>query len=168
MNYKFRPADIPDIPAIWEILRKAIIRRRNEGSLQWQDGYPNRAVIETDIQKNAAYVLCVGEQIVGYSAVLINDEPAYQHIEGSWLTSDDFMVIHRVAIAETELGKGLAVLIFSFVEQLALSHSIYSIRVDTNFDNAAMLRVLEKAGYCFCGQVYLRGKPRKAFEKKLR
>jgi GNAT superfamily N-acetyltransferase len=167
MSYNFRPAVVADVQAIWEILRKAIIRRRNEGSQQWQDGYPNQAVIETDIQKNAAYVLCAGAQIVGYSAVLINDEPAYQNIEGAWLTSADFMVIHRVAIAETELGKGLAGLIFSFVEQLALAHNIHSIRVDTNFDNAAMLRVLEKAGYSFCGQVYLRGNPRKAFEKKL-
>jgi hypothetical protein len=30
-----------------------------------------------------------------------------------------------------------------------------------------MLRVLEKLGYVYCGEVYFRGSARKAFEKKL-
>jgi hypothetical protein len=39
--------------------------------------------------------------------------------------------------------------------------------VDTNFDNAAMLHILKKLGYTYCGEVYLAGGERKAFEKLL-
>ena len=31
--------------------------------------------------------------------------PAYEKIEGEWLTNDDFVLFHRVAIAENYLGK---------------------------------------------------------------
>ncbi|WP_409450858.1 hypothetical protein [Epilithonimonas sp.] len=40
-------------------------------------------------------------------------------------------------------------------------------KVDTNFDNAAMLQILKKLGYTYCGEVYLAGSERKAFEKLL-
>lgn len=40
-------------------------------------------------------------------------------------------------------------------------------KVDTNFDNAAMLHLLKKLGYTYCGEVYLAGGERKAFEKLL-
>ena len=45
MNYQFRKASILDKNQIWEILKQAILRRKNEGSQQWQDGYPNLDII---------------------------------------------------------------------------------------------------------------------------
>lgn len=36
-----------------------------------------------------------------------------------------------------------------------------------NFDNASMLHLLKKLGYTYCGEVYLAGGVRKAFEKLL-
>lgn len=38
-------------------------------------------------------------------------------------------------------------------------------KVDTNFDNAAILHLLKKLGYTYFGEVYLAGGERKAFEK---
>lgn len=167
MNYNFRKATLSDINPIWDILQDAIIRRKNDGSNQWQDGYPNLEVVKKDIEKDTGYVLTEGETIVGYIAVLINDEPAYENIEGEWLTNDDFVLFHRVAIAENYLGKGLAKMMINHIEDFAVENNIKSIKADTNFDNFAMLKIFEKLGYKYCGQVYLRGNPRKAFEKVL-
>ena len=64
-----------DAPTIWEILSAAIQRRKTEGSNQWQDGYPNEQVIANDIAKGYGYVLVEDNEIVGYCALLINDEP---------------------------------------------------------------------------------------------
>ena len=50
MNYNFRKAEVTDISEIWVILQQAIKRRKNEGSNQWQDGYPNLEVVKNDIQ----------------------------------------------------------------------------------------------------------------------
>ncbi len=167
MNYQFRKAVISEIPQIWDIIHKAILRRKAEGSEQWQDGYPNLEGIKKDIEKSAGFVLLEDEVIVGYSAVLINDEPAYENIEGKWLTNDDFVVVHRVAISEKHLGIGLAKKIFGFVEQFALDNNVFSIKADTNYDNPSMLKIFENLGYTFCGEVYFRGSSRRAYEKVL-
>lgn len=48
----FRQAEGKDKHIIWEILQQAIERRRNDGSNQWQDGYPNLQTVENDIKKD--------------------------------------------------------------------------------------------------------------------
>jgi GNAT superfamily N-acetyltransferase len=167
MNYHFKKAELSEIAPVWEILQQAIQRRKEDGSTQWQDGYPNPEVIQKDIEKGEGFVLADGETIIGYSAVLINDEPAYEKIEGKWLTNDDFVVMHRVAISEKYLGKGLAKMILKYIEEFAVNNNIYSIKADTNFDNIVMMKIFESSGYTYCGEVYFRGSPRKAYEKVL-
>jgi GNAT superfamily N-acetyltransferase len=167
MNYHFRKAELSEIAPIWKILQQAIIRRKEDGSDQWQDGYPNPEVVQKDIEKREGFVLVDGETIIGYSAVLINDEPAYEKIEGNWLTNDDFVVIHRVAISEKYLGKGLAKMIIKHIEDFAISNNINSVKADTNFDNIPMMKIFENLGYTYCGEVFFRGSPRKAYEKVL-
>lgn len=167
MNYNFKKADASDIPEIWTILQHAIIRRKNEGSNQWQDGYPNPEVIKKDIEKGVGYILTKGKTIIGYCAVVVNYEPEYQKIEGKWLTNSDFVVIHRLALSENYLGKNLSKTIIEFVEDFAKSNHIKSIKVDTNHDNIPMLKIFEKSGFTFCGIVYFRGSPRRAYEKVL-
>ena len=166
MSYHFRKATSAEISQIWEILQKAIERRKQDGSQQWQDGYPNPDVIKKDLEAGAAYVLTDDDTIIGYSAVL-SHESAYDKLEGKWLTHGDYLVVHRIAISEQYLGKGLAGKILEFIEELALSRHIHSIKADTNFDNLAMLKIFERSGYTYCGEVYLRGSARKAFEKLL-
>jgi GNAT superfamily N-acetyltransferase len=167
MQQQFRKATTTEIPQIWIILQQAIARRKADGSNQWQDGYPNPEVILNDITKNTGYVLLEDEDIIGYVAILINEEPEYSTIEGQWLTNTNFVVFHRVAIAENRLGKGLAKKLLQCIEDFALANKIYSIKADTNFDNLAMIAVFEKLGYSYCGQVYFRGSARRAYEKVL-
>ena len=167
INYNFKKADITDIPEIWAILQQAIIRRKNDGSTQWQDGYPNPEVIKKDIEKGYGYVLTNGENAIGYCSILINDEPEYLKIEGNWLTNTDFVVFHRVAIAEKYLGKNLSQKIIDFIEEFARKNNIKSLKADTNHDNFAMMKIFEKSGFTFCGIVHFRGSPRRAYEKVL-
>ncbi len=167
MNYNFKKANIKDIPEIWDILQHAIVRRKNEGSNQWQDGYPNPEVVKNDIEKEYAYVLTEAENIISYCAVVVNYEPEYSKIDGKWLTNSEFVVIHRLALSENYLGKNLSKIMIEFVEDLAKINDIYSIKVDTNHDNFAMMKIFEKSGFSFCGIVHFRGSPRRAYEKVL-
>lgn len=164
-DLQFRKAITEDAESIWQILQDAIQRRKADGSNQWQDGYPNPAVVKADIEKKAGYVLLEEDKIIGYVSIMINDEPEYARLQGEWLTNGDFVLFHRVAIAETHLGKGLAQELFHRIEDFAKEKGIQSIKADTNFDNFAMLRIFDKLGYEYCGQVTFRGSPRKAFEK---
>jgi GNAT superfamily N-acetyltransferase len=166
--YKFEIAQPNDTEAIWTILQQAIERRRLDGSDQWQDGYPNPGVIEKDILDRHGYVLATGNKLIAYSAIMLNNEPAYDSIDGKWLTNgSDFLVLHRIAVENNYLGKGCAKQIFKEAEQLARQLHVPSIRVDTNFDNQPMLHILKSLEYIHCGEVVLRGGMRKAFEKIL-
>lgn len=162
---KFRKATQDDADKIWKILQQAIERRRRDGSLQWQNGYPNPETVNSDIEKQIGYVLTENDRVVAYCAVLLNDEPAYENIEGKWLSDGDFNVVHRVAVSDEVAGKGYATEIFRRIEDFSRQNGIFSVKVDTNFDNAAMLHILKKLGYSYCGEVYLSGGVRKAFEK---
>ena len=166
-NFTFRKAIIEDKLSIWQIIQQAIERRKTEGSNQWQDGYPNENIIENDIKKNNGFVLTNDKIIVGYCAVLINDEPEYEKIIGKWLTDGDFVVVHRIAIHQDYLGQSLSKEILKNIEDFALKNKINSIKVDTNFDNFAMMKAFDSLGYVYCGEVFFRGSPRRAYEKVL-
>ena len=167
-NFILRKAEPNDQETIWEILQQAILRRKNDGSSQWQDGYPNSDTVRTDIENEFGYLLEIDGEIAAYSALIFNNEPAYENIEGKWLSDDDFFVVHRVAVSDQFLGKGIAIKLFLEIENFAKQKQVFSIKVDTNFDNLAMLKILKKLNYTYCGEVYFRGSARKAFEKLLR
>ena len=169
MNYQFKKAEETDATRIWEILQEAIQKRKEEGSNQWQDGYPNPEVIASDISNGIGFVLVIDNVIAGYTAIAINDEPSYDELEGgSWLTEGDFVVFHRAAISKDFVGKGLARILFQCIENYAFENDIFSVKADTNFDNEPMLYLFDKLGYVYCGEVYFRGAPRKAYEKVLK
>lgn len=161
----FRKANATDIDIIWEIIQQSIERRRKDGSDQWQNGYPNLQTVESDVEKGFGHVLTVNNDVAVYVALIFNDEPAYSSIEGAWLTTGEFLVIHRIAVSEKFAGQGLVKKLFDYVEDFVRSQNVQSIKVDTNFDNIAMLKILESKGYSYCGEVVLSGGVRKAFEK---
>ena len=162
---KLRKAEIEDRDTIWNILQQAIERRRKDGSTQWQEGYPNLGTVESDIAKGFGYIMAVDGEISVYVALILNDEPAYSTIEGAWLSNGEFVVVHRVAVDEKFAGQGMVKILFDHIEEFTRSHGIQSIKVDTNYDNIPMLKILENKGYSYCGEVVLAGGVRKAFEK---
>ena len=72
----FRQATPDDSQEIWQILQQAILRRKNDGSRQWQDGYPNTGTVQSDIEHRIGYVLTENDEVAAYAAVIFNDEPA--------------------------------------------------------------------------------------------
>ncbi len=156
-----------DLPAIWTILQQAIEQRRREGSEQWQNGYPSEQTVRDDIAHGYAYVLLDRDTIVAYAAVIFGLDAAYEAIDGEWLTLGRYAVLHRVATAAAVKGQGVATRLLERVEPLCIQNEVYSIRLDTNFDNAPMLHIVAKLGYVYCGEVFFQGAPRKAYEKVL-
>jgi len=167
-KFEIRKATLADKGRIWEIIQQAIALRKEQGSRQWQDGYPNEDVVQSDIDKGYGHVVEVEDRIVGYVAVIFDVEPAYNDIDGKWLSDGPYVGIHRLASAQDPHMKGVGTGIMSGVEKIAADHGVYSIKVDTNFDNGGMLHVFEKLGYQYCGEVHFRGAARKAFEKLLK
>lgn len=167
MQIRFRKALSDEALLVWEIIQQAIRRRKEDGSTQWQSGYPNLKTVENDIEKGYCYLLTSDEKIIASAALIFNDEPSYNVIDGDWLSNGDFLVVHRIAVSDEVLGKGVAVRFFKEFEDFAKENGVFSIKVDTNFDNHAMLHILQKLNYKYCGEIQVYDGPRKAFEKLL-
>ncbi len=166
-HYILRKAEDSDIQVIWKIIQQAIERRKKDGSEQWQNGYPNKESIKDDIENGVGFVYEQEENIVAYAAIIFDIEAAYEIIEGKWKSSGKYAVVHRVAVSNDFAGKGIATALFLEIENLVKSQNYFVIKVDTNFDNVPLLKILEKLKYEYCGKVYFRGSERKAFEKIL-
>lgn len=160
-----RKATLSELPAIWDILQQAIQQRKQDGSEQWQNGYPNEETVLSDITNGYAYVLTDHDLIIAYVAIIFGVEPAYNNIKGKWLTNGDYVVVHRVATSNEAKGKGVATHLFKLIEELCIEQKTYSIKVDTNFDNVPMIKILEKLNYSYCGEIFFGGASRRAYEK---
>jgi GNAT superfamily N-acetyltransferase len=163
-----RLANTDEVSIIWEILQQAIAQRKKDGSDQWQNGYPNEQTVKDDIQNGNGYVLVSDDKVIAFAAIIFGIEPSYIDIKGKWLSNDDCIVVHRVATEASYKGKGMATQLFKLIEVFCLEKNIFSIKVDTNFDNQPMLRILEKLNYSFCGEIYFNNASRMAFEKVLK
>ena len=163
----FRKSTFDDVDRILEIIEKAKIELRKLGLNQWQNGYPNREVIENDVKNGISYIL---EEIVGTIVLSPKKEEPYSKIEGKWITNDDYIVIHRLAVDSEIKNKGIATKILEFSEKECIKNKILSIKADTHENNEPMKRLLEKNGFSYCGVIYLDREPdigekRIAYEK---
>lgn len=162
---EFRKATENDFPEIWEIISQAKHLMQTENRNQWNENYPLPETIYGDMGKSIGYVLENEGQVIAYSAISFDEDPAYKSISGKWLTESPYIVIHRIAVSDTMKNKGIATKMLQEAEQLAVSNGIFSMRADTKYDNNQMLKVFQKLGMQYCGEVLMRGEPRKAFEK---
>lgn len=163
-----RLANVSEIDIIWTIVQQAIAQRKMDGSDQWQNGYPNEQTVADDINNGAGYILVDNHIIVAYAAIIFGIEPAYNDIKGNWLSNGEYAVVHRVATSGDFKGKGIATQLFTMIEDLCIGKNVFSIKVDTNFDNVPMLRILEKLNYSYCGEIFFSGSSRMAYEKLLK
>lgn len=161
----FRQATPYDLPTIYEILESAIRRLGAMGVDQWQHGYPNRARIEQDVAEGIGYVIEEADRVVAYGAVIFTGEDAYCAIEGRWLTEEEnYVVVHRMCVAEEVVGQGFGRRFMEAVEQLSRGR-VRSFRVDTHADNRVMQSLLPRLGFTRCGIIYFESRYLVAFEK---
>lgn len=172
-----RLATHSDVDRMDEICEAAKVAMRNMGIDQWQDGYPNRACWEADVDDGFAYVAETDEgTVVGMFALVIDTEtcdpePSYGAIDGAWLTpAAKYAAVHRVGVAPEAKGQGVAGTMLDFACDKTAQLGIASVRIDTHADNKPMQRALQKAGFIPCGVITLvegndADEPRIAFEK---
>ena len=145
-----RKATENDIQAVLAIFDKAKDIMRSDGnSTQWGDGYPDAGIVRTDISMGGAHIIEQDGKPVAYFALLPSPEPTYSSIDGKWL--DDtapYFVIHRIASSPESHG------VFRRIIEYALSVS-GNLRIDTHRDNRIMRRLIEKAGFSYCGVINL-------------
>jgi GNAT superfamily N-acetyltransferase len=167
MDLTFRKTEREDIERVWQIILQAKEQLHRMNRRQWQDGYPAVENIANDIANAYGYVLCGNKGVVAYGAVIFDGEPAYNHINGRWLSNLPYAVVHRLAVADEVKNRGMATLFMQKVQELCKQKNIRSFRVDTNFDNLYMQKILSVLDFTYCGEIFYDRNQRKAYEKIL-
>ena len=156
-----RPTTHADIDALLAIFAHARAQMIADGnSTQWDDGYPSREQLMSDIQRGVSYIVEHNGHPCATFVFIIGEDPTYAYIEdGQWL--DDTLLygtIHRIASNGQERG------IFPFVLNWC-SAQCGNIRIDTHKDNKRMIHLIEQAHFQRCGIIYTRNNsPRIAYQ----
>lgn len=155
-NFLLRKTTKDDIEKVIQIIEDAKKQIKALGIDQWQNGYPNREVIENDIKDEKSFVLEKDGNILGTVVVAFEKENSYENItEGQWLTDGYYFVIHRLAVDTNYKNNGIATKILELIEEKIKNTSIKSIKVDTHEGNIPMRKFLEKNEFIQCGVIYL-------------
>ena len=158
-----------DINQVMEVIEQGIAYLKSSGVDQWQNNYPNEEIIKEDIVNGYGYVLEDEGKIVGTVALSFDGEPWYDDVyDGKWITNEDFLVIHRLAVNDNVRGKSAASDILRQAEKLCALRGVKSIKIDTHEDNVIIQNFIKKNGFEYCGLVILGSEGKRlAFEKIL-
>ena len=170
MDYDIRRAALGDLPGMLEIFADAQRALASRNVDQWQDGYPQREILEADISRGDTWVLRSRGNVIGTAAFCFGRDPTYAKLHsGAWHTGEPYAALHRIAMAEGENGKGAAGALYAYLENIARAEGLAAVRVDTHRDNLVMQKFLQKHGFAKCGILYLpdTGAERFAFDKVL-
>lgn len=156
---EFRLAKMEQLEQMCEITEEAKAQIRRLGFDQWQKGNPSREGWIEDIKNGNAWAAVEDDTVLGLFAFFTEPDPSYGYIEGAWLTGDDspYAAMHRVCVSDKCKGKGVAGKMFAKAFELAAENGMPSVRIDTHPENLPMQRALKKAGFEYCGRIYLKG-----------
>ena len=155
---KTRIEDVDAAAAIYDGARAFM--RQNGNMEQWSSGHPNAREVRLDSENGNGYVVEDEGEIVGVFFFRRGEDPTYKVIyEGNWKSTEEYAVIHRVAVKYN--GRGIVNRIYEYCYS-QFSH----LRIDTHRDNLPMQRSLAKNGFSYCGISHLEnGDERLAYEK---
>lgn len=165
--YMLEPARMDELKICSDIIYEGKAFQREQGFVQWTDGYPSMDTIREDIEKKRGFVFRADGTIAAYVCVDFCGEPAYRDIKGAWITDGSYATAHRLVFSGQFRGKGLSELIFHDIEGLCRERGFCALRMDTGLENKRMQHVLEKNGFIKCGIIHYEGDERLAYEKML-
>lgn len=160
MNVELRKATRADIETIMGLIAEGRQSLADLGIDQWQGGYPQREVIERDIDDDASWLVYDGDVAVATAMLAHRDEVNYHTLDGEWVTTStpehpSYVVIHRVAVSGMRAKGGVGSFVVTSAIELARECGCESVRVDTHPGNVPMRRLLEKYGFDLCGTIVI-------------
>jgi GNAT superfamily N-acetyltransferase len=151
-----RRATEHDLPAVVALVRAVVPLMQAAGNQQWTNEYPNETIFRRDLALQQLWIAELAGQLVGIAALTQDQEAGYADAE--WDAAEPALVTHRLAVAPSAHGQGVAQALLQQAEHEARALGLRTLRVDTNSENAATQRLFPKLGYRFAGDIALAGR----------
>lgn len=160
---EIRKAKKEELEEIMDIYNNArLFMKKNGNPDQWGDSYPERELIENDIEKGNSYIALEKKEIAAVFYFAVEDDITYQKIyQGAWLNEETYGVVHRIAVRAGQ--KGTASFCFDWCFK-----QCKNLRIDTHKKNLPMQNCLKKNGFIFCGIIYVADKTERFAYQKIR
>ncbi len=150
-----RKANLKDLERVVEITNACAKHMISQNIFQWNEHYPNKEIFQEDVQNKTLFVINVDSKIAGCICISPKIDDVYKKVK--WLTlTDKNMYIHRLAVHPDFQGKGLAIKLMDFAEQLTLKKKYKSIRLDTFSGNTKNNKFYKLQGYTKLGKIFFR------------
>ena len=151
-------ADVTAAKAIYDEARAFM--KKNGNPDQWSGTYPDASDITDGISGGTSFV-CeeAGEVVATFHFEENADDEAYRQIDGAWKNDEPYAAVHRIAVKH----HGRGIVDFCFKECF---RRFPNLKIDTHESNIPMQKCLKRAGFEYCGIIYLSdGSERLAFQK---
>lgn len=138
--------DLKTISSLYEWGRKKMKEEGNGN--QWDGNYPSLRNAKEDFYDDGLYVLKKGQETIGCMTLLPEKEEDFENPALPFRGKGDYSVLHRLVSKEKGGGRRLLE---------AAKKKSKALRTDTFFENAEMVRLLEKEGFCKIGSFERKG-----------
>ncbi|MEG0963453.1 MAG: GNAT family N-acetyltransferase [Lachnospiraceae bacterium] len=146
----FRRAELSELEQVIDVYEKTIQRMHKLQLFQWDEEYPNAAVLKADIEQQQLYINKRGNKIA--SCYVRNQESDQQYENGAWKNPKaSYCVIHRFCVNPEFQNQGIGNETMEQIEQQMIAEGIEAIRLDTFTENSYAVKLYEKRGYLKVG-----------------
>jgi ribosomal protein S18 acetylase RimI-like enzyme len=156
-------ADLPEVLALFQAATK---RMNEQGIPQWDEIYPNREVLDSDIARGE---LTVGRTEGKIACVFVlSEQYDEEYAQGRWrFPNSRFCILHRLCVHPDFQHRKVAARAMDYIEETLKSEGVESVCLDAFSLNPYALRLYESRGYERAGQVNFRKGLFYLYEKQL-
>jgi ribosomal protein S18 acetylase RimI-like enzyme len=144
-----------DLNAVICLIGECIRHMEARGIHQWDEIYPDRAIIETDLTNGLLYVAREDGRCRAMVTVHEYQPCEYAPIEWQY-PAERLLVVHRLAVHPNSEGRGIGRKLMEFVEDMARNGGYEAIRLDAFPQNPRAVSLYENLGYRKAGSVVFR------------
>jgi len=151
-------AETGDASAVTEVIRLCVAQMRAAGIQQWDEIYPDYAVIADDIRARTLYV--AREERRAVAAICLNEVQPDEYRDVAWrCRRGRVLVVHRLCVHPDWQAHGLARQLMDFAEQLARDRGYACVRLDAYTGNPRAMAIYERRGYVAVGRTRFPRRP---------
>jgi ribosomal protein S18 acetylase RimI-like enzyme len=141
------------VDPVWDLMARCKHALEAQAIFQWDELYPTRELIETDVHRGVLFVL---EDDDGHclASVVLDDRQAEEYTSLAWMGQEPALVVHRLCVDPAAQGRGHAHRLMEFAELHAARSGYASIRLDAYTGNPRSVALYRRRGYRTVGQIH--------------
>jgi ribosomal protein S18 acetylase RimI-like enzyme len=135
---------------------------------QWNASYPDYFKLLQEVENGSLFIIKSTGVCIGTITIDKQQESVFDKVDWANKT-DNFLVIHRIAVFPTWQKKGIGRKLIEFAEEFAKDNNLKSIRLDVASSSEHLIKLYESIGYNYTGEIlYPKQKePFKCLEKMI-